>query len=196
MLIILEGMSTTGKTMVQNALADILTKKKIKYQIVDQNEGLPPETFVHRNPQKSLDFLMNYLKNNCAGKNTVYIFDRFHLSHFAITNGPTEYIVQIEQEILKYDPLLVLLTVDENKVKDRLEGAIQYRGDQWIENLALKGENRDEQAKWHLGTQRKHIQQFEISNLPKAEFNTTYSNFGKVAQNIYEQYIKPIVDER
>lgn len=190
MIIILEGMSTVGKTMVQKALADILDEKKIKHQIIEQNEGLPPETFSHLNPKKSSEFLHKYLKENCQDSGVVYIFDRLHLSHFAITNGSDEYIKEIENELLKYNPLLVLLTVDEEQAKDRLEGAIEYRGDQWIENLALHGEDRDEQTKWHIGTQKKHIGQYSLSELSKIIFDTTDSNFQKIAEEIFEKYIK------
>lgn len=190
MLIILEGASTVGKTMVQKALANILSKKQIKYRIIDQNEGLPPETFSHLDPKKSREFLNGYLKENCQNPDTIYIFDRLHLSHFAITNGSTEDVEQIETELLKYNTLLVLLVIDEEKIKDRIEGAIKYRGDQWIENLALHGDTRDDQAKWHARTQKKHANQYEMNKLPKVIYNTTNSNFSEIAQQIFEKYIQ------
>jgi len=192
MIIILEGMSTVGKTMVQKSLDDILSKENIDHKTIDQNEGLPPETFEHLNPKKSLEFLHKYLKENCQNPSTVYIFDRLHLSHFAITNGSDEYMSEIEEELLKYDPLLVLLTVDEARVKERLISAIKYRGDRWVKELEKRETTGRTATDFHIGTQRKHVKQYEESKLPKIVFDVTNSDFQTVAEQIFEKYIKTV----
>lgn len=195
MIIILEGMSTVGKTMVQNALAGILKEKNLAFKIIEQNEGLPPDTFEHLNPKKSLEFLHQYLKKTCQDQDKVYIFDRLHLSHFAITNGSEEDFSEIEKELLRCNPLLVLLIVDEENAKDRLEGAIKYRGGQWVEQLALRGDNLEAQAKWHMGTQKRHVGQFNTSKLPKVQMDATDSNFSSIAQEIFDKYIKKEISQ-
>jgi len=190
MLIILEGMSTSGKTMIQKALAVILKKRKIEYRIIDQNEGLPPETFAHLDSKKSMKFLLQFLAKNCNKKDEVIICDRFHLSHIAITNWSVEDMDKIETELLKYDPLVVQLSIDENRAKERLEGAVKHRGTQWVEELARRGKDRNSALDWFVGTQKKHIDLFNASKLPKVMFNTTNSNFQEIAEDISEKYIK------
>lgn len=189
MLIILEGMSTAGKTMVQKALAESLLKKKIKYRIVDQNEGLPPETFEHLNSEKSINFLIKFLKETCVDKNKVIICDRLHLSHIAITNATNEEMDKIENELIKYNPLLVLLTIDKLIIRERIENAISHRGEQWVKELARRGKDRESSIKWFIGTQERLLDLFDRSKLPKVSYDTTQLNFNEIADRIVNEYI-------
>jgi len=183
MIIILEGMSAVGKTTIQKELANILQKKHIKYRLVNEKEILPPDTFANPDPPKSIAFLTNFL-HSCNDKNEVIICDRLHLSHIAITNASDKEMVKIEQELLKCDPLLVLLVIDKQVIKKRLEDSIQYRGPSWVEELTKRGKDRDSSIKWFIGTQKRLQDLYNQSCIPKMLFDTTDSNFSEIANQI------------
>lgn len=183
MLVILEGMSAVGKTTIQKELGNILQKKHIKYRLIGEKEILPPDTFANPDPQKSVAFLTDFL-HSCNDKNEVIVCDRLHLSHLAITNASTEDMAKIEQELLKYNPLLVLLVINKQVVKKRLENSIQYRGPSWIEELTKRGQDRDSSIKWFIGTQKRLQDLYNQSCLPKVLFDTTDSNFPEIANQI------------
>lgn len=187
MIIILEGMSTAGKTMIQKELVDILEKNKVRYRVVMQNEGLPPETFIHYDSKKSLDFMLNFLQS--INKEQVVILDRFQLSHIAITNGSVDDFKMVENELIKLDAILVLLTINEDKIKERILGAIEHRGERWSDEIARKGKTPEEIEAWFLGTQNKLKNLHEQSILPKETFDTSNSNFTEIAQIIFGKYV-------
>lgn len=189
MIIILEGMSTAGKTMIQKELSKILMDNNIENRMVDQNEGLPPEIFSHLDSKRSYDFLVNFIKE-IANKDKIFVCDRLHLSHAAITNWEQSDLMKIEAELLKHNPLLIMLVIDEKHIKVRLEGAIQHRGDQWATEMDRRGRNDNSHIEWFTGTQNRILDLYNASKLPKVIFDTSGANFAEIAMKIFNNYIK------
>lgn len=181
-------MSTAGKTMVQKSLAGILDKNRIKYRIVSQTEGLPPDTFQHYDPKKSVEFLHSFLDGIKRDHDKVIICDRLHISHIAITNAD-EHLADIEKQIRSHDPIIILLTVNEKIIDDRLQGAIKHRGQRWVDEMERKGD-RTESTSWFTNTQKRLLGLYGASELPKIMIDSSNSNFDGIADDIYEKFIR------
>lgn len=190
MIIILEGMSTSGKTTVQKELALLLDHTGINFQIIEQNFGLPKETYDDPNSNNSLQFLLKFLQNHCE-HDKIIICDRLNLSHAAITDYSDEQFKLIDKELNNYDPLLVFLKINETEIPQRLREAVDHRGQQWVDELEKRGGTFEERAKWFMDTQRKVEGLFNQSGLPKIMFNTTDKDFKRIAEEIFLKYIQP-----
>lgn len=192
-LIILEGMSTSGKTMVMNLLCDGLKARGIKVAGFEEQQTLSREVFTHIDPKRSLKEMHNFLEMECSEEDKVVICDRFHLSHMAITNGSIKDFKTIESEIARANSLLVFLEIPEDKINDRLINAKAHRSEQWEEELKSKGQTEKEAIKWFKGTQPKLHDLFEKSILPKIKFNTEETTFQQIASIIAEKIVAMFV---
>lgn len=115
------------------------------------------------------------------------VCDRFHFSHLAITNASAEDFQAMEEDILRHDPLLVLLEIPEDQVKERLLHARGHRSPYWEEELSQRGKTMDETVGWFTETQRNFQRLFENSRLPKMQLDTGKGNFAELARLIAEQ---------
>lgn len=188
-LILLEGMSTSGKTTVLRKLSELLEKRKIKHKAFDELQTMSRDIFSHVNSRKSIDEMKTFLQKECLPKDGLVICDRFHLSHMSITDGSISEFDEIEADLKKYDPVLIFLEISSDAIRDRLIKAKNHRGKQWEDELIKRGQTEDEAIKWFMGTQNNLLKLYNQSNLPKEIFNTTNHNYDAVANEIYTNYV-------
>ncbi len=187
-LIILEGMSTSGKTTVMQLLSSRLRAEGIDSKGFEERQTMSREIFTHLDPRKSLDEMHAFLKNECSQKGRVVVCDRFHISHLVITKGSLRDLEEIEEAMKIYCPILVFLKIPEENVRERLLSAKSYRDNYWEDELRLRGETEDEAIAWFKGTQVNLFNLYQQSSLPKLLFDTSTTDF----QNITTELLRRI----
>ena len=185
-IVLIEGMSTSGKTTVMQIVFRLLQEKDIPCKGFDELQTMSRDVFSHLDPKKSIIEMQLFLKREYSGKDTVLICDRFHISHLVITNGTLADFQKIEDCLKEYNPLVVFLEIPEEKVRERLLGAKAHRGQQWEDELSKRGANEEESIKWFLNTQHKLHALFLQSNLEKLVFNTGDNDFERIGLSIVD----------
>jgi thymidylate kinase len=186
-IIVLEGSSASGKTTTAKLLLDALTKKGKSARVIEEDLTLMP-ILNNRDSKISLDHLMRVIKTAFEGKFDFIIFDRLHLTASAITASNLSEYFKIEDELLNYHPLLVLLTIPQNQIPKRIRESIKFRNASWGEYVRKKGSDQ-EINEHYIEAQKKVIKQFKDSGLPKIQFDTSDKNYGVIAGEIIKKVL-------
>ncbi|MFA6082566.1 MAG: hypothetical protein WC773_04115 [Patescibacteria group bacterium] len=189
MIIILEGIPTSGKTDVIKVLGEKFKSRGVSCEVFDESKRISPETYTHPDPKNSIAQLTAFLKKECSSDKKVTICCRFHLYHLNITNGSPADLVEIEKVIREYNPMLVLLQVPEDIIKQRLLYSKALHETKWQEELKRRGQSEDNAVEWYKMYQYKLLALYHDSTLPKIMYHTESLNFDEVADDIYEQAI-------
>jgi deoxyadenosine/deoxycytidine kinase len=186
--IILEGSTASGKTTTAKLLADILIKKNKTVLVVSENKTLMP-ILSNRDRKISLDHLKKIIMSALDKPTEYLIFDRLHLTASAITSSSISEYQEIEKQLLLHNPLLILLTINEDEIPQRIRESIKYRGPSWERYVNKKG-NELQINVHYIEAQKKVLKQYQDSLLPKIEFDTTGKNFDLIAQKIAGKILK------
>ena len=121
-IIILEGMSTSGKSLLQNFLKINLEKEGKKVASVDEKEGLNILLDKqNRSLTKSLEVLKSLILDHTTQNYDFIIFDRFHISHnVTLKYSKFEDFDEIESLLKKFDSKIIYLHVDNSKIVQRM----------------------------------------------------------------------------
>ena len=121
-IIILEGMSTSGKSLLQNFLKINLEKEGKKVASVDEKEGLNILLDKqNRSLTKSLEVLKSLILDHTTQNYDFIIFDRFHISHNGtLKDSKFEDFDEIESLLKKFDSKIIYLHVDNSKIVQRI----------------------------------------------------------------------------
>lgn len=186
--IILEGTSTSGKTVLAQKLFKIFVRDNWSCKIIGENRTLLP-ILENSDTRISLDYLLKVVQKAYAGDEKIVIFDRLHLTSLAITDDAMSNFARLEKKIEAHYPLLVFLKIKESEIPARIFGSMQHRNSSWIEYVNKKG---DETAiiEHYIETQRKMYKFFCQSDLPKLEYDTTEEDFTKIAEDIAKKVVK------
>lgn len=183
-LIILEGMSTSGKTTVMKLLSDTLNASGYHSRGFDELLTMDREIFSHLDTKKSLEEIRKFMEKECTSRDAIVICDRFHLSHLAITNGSVEDLKEIEAAMKLHRPLLVFLEIPADRIQERLLSAKTHRGQQWSDELKIRGQTDTESLEWFAGTQNKLFNLYQQSSLSKVQFDTSKIKFQEIASEL------------
>jgi thymidylate kinase len=125
-IIILEGMSTSGKSLVQSYLKENYEQKGKSVLIVDEKEGL---NVLLDKKNRSLKNSINVLKNLIIEKTKLkydyIVFDRFHISHNGTLDSNFEDFSEIEELLLKHDSRIIYLHVNKNQIIKRMRKCLE-----------------------------------------------------------------------
>lgn len=183
--IVIEGLSTSGKTTIANKIAKLCGERKIDCKIIDENTTLMP-ILQNRDPKVSSDHILGILKKAYSECHDLVIFDRLHLTSIAITDSSIDDFDEIENILKEHETMLVFLEIDEDKIESRIFNSIEYRGEWWREHLAKKGDRADV-MKHYLDSQKKLFVQLERTKLSKMIFNTSSENYDDIAQEVFKK---------
>ena len=151
-LILLEGMSTSGKSRTMPLIVKLLGERGIECIGFEEAQTMSRQIFTHANPRKSIEEMKAFLDKECADGARVVVCDRFHLSHMAITNGSSSDFSEIERDVIVHKPLLVFLEIPKEKVRERLLCTTAYRGQRHEDEMKKRGNTEEETVKWYFGT--------------------------------------------
>lgn len=183
--IVIEGLSTSGKTTIAKKIAELCHDQNLDCKIIDENTTLMP-ILKNREPKVSSDHILGVLNDAYKENHDLVVFDRLHLTSIAITDSSIEEFDEIEKILKAHETLLVFLEIDEDKIESRIFDSIEYRGEWWREHLAKKGD-RSDVMKHYLESQKKLFIQLEKTKLPKMIFNTTEENYDEIVKEVFEK---------
>ncbi len=184
-IIILEGISTSGKTSVKNELSKTLTKKDISFSVIGEDKTLMP-ILENTDKNTSIDFLKRVLADTLTTKKSIIIFDRLFFTHIFRTNSGIKDFKEIENILLKYNTLLVLLTVEEDAIDQRIFEAMKYRDAKWKKFIKRKG-TKKEIIDYYKNQQKFLRKLINQSALPNLIEDSTDLNFKRISKNIFEK---------
>lgn len=182
-IIILEGIATSGKTTIANLLEKKFKLEGLKPLIVDEETTLMK---IHLNTDKeiALNYLNQVLEKLFEKEYDVFIFDRLYFTHIFRTNSQIEDFKEIEDKLKEFDTKLIYLKINEKEIKPRILRAIENERAQtsWVDYVySRNGGNFEE---YYVNQQRKVLKLLE-----KCQIKTQIVN---VTKGEYENYIKEI----
>lgn len=181
-IIILEGIATSGKTTIKDLLVSEFKKRKLKFAVINEEQTLIP-ILENTNKDVSVNFMSKILDKFLALDKDVLIFDRFYFTHIFRTSSKIENFIVIENKLSKYNILLVLLTINEDRISERVQHAISHRDQQWSNFVKKKG-NDFEIEKYYIEQQRLLLKLLEETKLRYMIKDSTSSNFEEIVKSI------------
>ena len=186
-LVIIEGIATSGKTSVIKELEKILKKEKIDYTTIKEKETLLP-IFKDRSKKTNLNFISKLLKKYLKLRNKrIIIFDRLYLTHIYRTKSNIKDFESIGILLKRNNVTIVLLTIKEEKIKERILGASKHREKTWWKDILNERGDEKDIEEYYIKQQRKFLDFVSSINIPVIILDTTDSNFKKTAQQIFEK---------
>ncbi|MEK7650825.1 MAG: hypothetical protein AAB364_03090 [Patescibacteria group bacterium] len=125
-LFIFEGIASSGKTTLEKMLLDRLPNSTL----IDETETLMP-LIDNRDVTQSISYLNKILERIETLEQTNIILDRFHFTHAFRTHSTLTSFQEIERRLKKHSTLVVLLTISEKQISERIKETIERRGDSW-----------------------------------------------------------------
>lgn len=185
-IVILEGIATSGKTSVRKEFEKILETKSLKYLFVDESETLMP--ILHNfDPKISSDYITNILDKYLNLDTDVLIFDRLYLTHLWKTGSDMDMFEGFVEKLKKHKALLCYLEIPEEKIQERIQGAMSHRDEKWAEYVREKGESMLEITDYYTNQQKELLNLLTQISIPYQVFDTADLNFKGIAETIYQK---------
>lgn len=198
--IIIEGLSTAGKTSLLTALKKLLSQTpEIQRTMISVSEHYSQVLHQDHGELKSLqqkehiellNTHINYLEllhnwNYSLGSTTLtsgvfYILERFHLNH-RDAYGDTAEIVTLEKRLLRLNAHCVLLTLSSDVVESRF---VESRGKDWKSYIMKENFSISEACQKFLANQERLRKCAEQSLVPTFEINTDGAEWNDYAQQL------------
>lgn len=189
-IIILEGMSTAGKTTIMSGLEKYCKQIGITTLCVREETTVIP-LIDNTNIEAAVNHINRKVKDILAANAQLIIIDRFHFSHLIKTDGAVKDFLWAETLLKKHNTLLVFLKINEKHISDRIFGAMNYREPEWGEFI-LKRSNGDKNGviRFYKKRQKDLKAMAKQSVLDKIFINTTNLNYKKNVEIIIKHFIK------
>ena len=187
-IIILEGIASSGKTTVKNNLLSKFKKDKISCEVIGEEKTLMP-ILENTDRDISLNFLSNVLEKVLNQDKNVIIFDRLFFTHIFRTASKLSDFKNIENILLKHRVLLILLVIQEEKIAERIFGAMKHRDKKWEEYIRKKG-NDKEIVDYYKKQQQFLLKLTKQSNIPHIIEDSTDLNFERIQKTILKKMSK------
>ncbi len=198
--VIIEGLSTAGKTSVFTAIRNIHSRRSdAERTVIAISEHYSQVLHSYHGELRSMNKdehiqLLNghvqYLEQQCnwieslghskRSNGIFYLLERFHLNHRAAFENDAE-IERMEERLLMLNPRCVLLTLSPHAVESRY---IESRGEAW-KSYAMNGHASIADAcESFLATQERMRACARKSLIPTIEINTDDGDWGAYASAI------------
>ena len=176
-IIILEGIAASGKTTIEKKLLETLPNSKL----ISEAETLMG--FIdNRSQEIAIKHLNKLLDSFETEKVENLLIDRFHFTHAFRTGSSLNDFSSIEQRLNSTGKaLLVLLTIDDNSIKARIEETIRYRRGGW--KKGAKG-TIDEKVAYYTKQQQKLLEYKKITQLTTVTIDTSAKDWESCVESI------------
>lgn len=181
-LLIFEGIATSGKSTIIAKLKTALASKKIA--VADESQTHIP--IMEKRNETHIDFFISLINKLIAGNPDVLIFDRLYLTQAFRAHVPTTAYTQVEEMLADYSVTTIFLKVADSSIAERVEKATKHRDTKWKNYLESKGQTFDEIATYYSDQQAGILNLLESSRLPYKIFETTQHDYDTVAVDILE----------
>lgn len=197
--LIIEGVCATGKTIILNDLTQrqSYTEKKNKLQL---SEHMTERVIENINPstERRIELLTDYtnmftkmhttfynsrFKNTEASDiNPFYLVERFHLTH-AVEIKDFESFRDIDNQLADIGFRVVILTMDKNVFKRRLENTFTLRDELWY-NYIMSFGGIEKAAERYYAMQKLLLKYAKSTSLPTSIIDTTEMQWEIYADDI------------
>ncbi|MDB4984348.1 MAG: hypothetical protein JWM20_527 [Patescibacteria group bacterium] len=184
-VIILEGVSTSGKTSVAEKIKVHFDEKRWRCMIVNEEETLMP-IINNSNQEKASQHLEILLKEYLEANVDVLIFERLHLTH-AYRTGTQDLkkgFGACEKLLKKYWTKLCFLEVPESNISKRISSAMLHRKNNWVNYWELRERTPEEISNYYFKQQQQMREVLAQSNLSSMTFDTQNMDFERIADDI------------
>ena len=181
-LIVFEGIASSGKTTIEKMLLEQLPSARI----VSEEDTLMP---LIDNNDKGI--ALRHLKNLIRGLKTesveYLILDRFHFTHAFRTESRLMYFSDVESMLEELgDVLVVLLTIKEENIRERIEETIRHRKGGW--NKGGRGASTiDEKVTYYTEQQNELLSLQKESRLSSIVIDTSDKHWDKYVEQIVKK---------
>lgn len=182
-IIILEGITTSGKTTVRKELEKLLDRKSIKYLFVDEGETLMP-ILNNKDPKISENHILSILRKTISSNIDLVIFDRLYLTHLWRTDSTPDIFKESENILLQNDTIICFLQIPEELISERIKLAMSHRDKEWNGYARSKGETFDDVVDYYKNQQKDLIKILKNISIKNQVFNTKDMDFQNIAQKI------------
>ena len=183
-IIIFEGVASSGKTTLEKMLLNKLPDPIL----IDETETLMP-LIDNRDVTQSISYLNKILEKIETLKQENIILDRFHFTHAFRTHSTLASFQEIEQRLNKYSTLVVLLTIPEEQIPDRIRETIAQRGDHWAKG---KQGTLEERVAYYQNQQIYLKNLCGQTTLPHIKIDTSDKNWERCAEEIEKAVLRII----
>lgn len=191
-IIILEGVTTTGKSSVFYNLQRYAKEHNLNWIFVPETETTIP-IIDSIDPKKNNNHLEKLLKRALGQKADLYVFDRLHFSSIFKTNAKTEDLKEVEEILSEFDAQIFMLYVPVISLRERIKESMKYRNVEWTEYLLNKvGGDKEKVADIYVNRQELVMQLMKKSLLKINIVDTSDQNFVRVTRQIIDELkLKP-----
>ena len=179
--IILEGIATSGKSSLSKQLRSILNGK-LKIKIASEDETHEP--IMEKKESLHTDFYLEQVNRFVAEYPDVLIIDRFYLTQAFRSKASLKQYENVEKALRPYNPVTIFLRVEPSAIVNRIDKAVQHRGEEWANYVASRGRSREEQSAYYIAQQKTLLNLLKESTLPYRIFDSTTGNYEAIAEKI------------
>lgn len=185
-VVILEGVTTTGKTSVFNNLKAFAEENNLNWVFVSEKETIIP-IIDSENQKVNNEHFLDLLNKTFQKKSSVYVFDRLHFSSIFKTHATINDLAPIEDKLLKFDSYVFMMHTSKEILRQRIIESMNYRDIDWSKYLLKKtGGSKDKVAQLYIDRQDKVIDLLKQSKLNVCMCNTDSQNFVKPTRKIID----------
>jgi hypothetical protein len=182
-IIILEGITTSGKTSVRNELENIFKSRNLDYLFIDENETLMP--ILHNTDLKvSVDYLNNIIDKYISLNKQVLIFDRLYLTHIWRVKSGLIPFQESANKLITHNTTICFLKIPETKIPDRIKVAISHREESWIKYVKSKGNTEKDIFDYYTNQQKDLLYLLDSVSINHRVFDTGDMDFKRITQEI------------
>lgn len=185
--IILEGISTSGKTSTFKNICEICKKENITIKLIPEEETIMP-LIDSKQLQLNLKYLKSVLENVYKKDADIYLFDRFHFSHTIKTKSTLKDFVEIENELVLQNTKIYFLKISEDLIGERIFNALKLRED-WAKYVLRRANNNLNNVLTFYIERQKYLLSLLIeSKLSFEIINTDSQNYNNIALTILKNH--------
>ncbi|GAC1392131.1 MAG: hypothetical protein NVSMB46_07070 [Candidatus Saccharimonadales bacterium] len=181
-ILILEGISTSGKSCLIKKLSELLIKQKI----LIFGEPMTHIPIMNKPNELHVGFFRTLISVAVKADANAVIFDRLHFTQAFRAKADIAHYAEIERLLMKQDTFVAYLKVDDNAIAERVRLAAEHRDKEWGDYIYTKGKTMDEIAEYYITQQRSQLELLTQTKLINQVFNTTQHNYQEIAKKIIE----------
>lgn len=176
-ILIFEGIASSGKTMLEKLVAGRMPGSFL----LGEDETLMP-LIDNRNPETALSHLHGLVERLKSNPASVFIVDRFHLTHAFRTGTDLVEFGPIEDELCALgDVTMVFLQIDWAAIKGRICESMHRRQGAWKKG---KQGSLEERTDYYTKQQDELLALLRKSELPRLIVDTTDKDWARYADEI------------
>jgi replication-associated recombination protein RarA len=185
-VIILEGIATTGKSTLTRILSRLALKKGVNLGIVGEDKTLLPVLGQKLKLRNRVAHVRRIVDSIRLMKPTpsILIVDRLMLTHAVIGKTSLRPYVRIEKALRSVSASIVLLTIPKQKIRSRVTWALKHRDSKWKKHALAKGSIASI-VKYYRAQQSQLLRLADHATLPVHVVDTGNRDFPKIAIRLF-----------